>query len=178
MENALSQTMVDETHGNQQLTFMLSGEEYGVDILQVQEVKSWIATTPIPGTPDYILGVINLRGTIVPVVDLRIRFGADSVKFNDETVIIVVRVNCAVGNRTVGMVADAISEVYDLNSEDMKPPPDFGTTVSINYVRSLVSMPNGVVILLDVDKLISESIFGVIDQQADSIEVSSVDITH
>ena len=108
MENALSQTMVDETHGNQQLTFMLSGEEYGVDILQVQEVKSWIATTPIPGTPDYILGVINLRGTIVPVVDLRIRFGADSVKFNDETVIIVVRVNCAVGNRTVGMVADAI----------------------------------------------------------------------
>lgn len=178
MENVLATTPADESGRSQHLTFMLSGEEYGVDILQVQEVKSWVKTTPIPGTPDFVLGVINLRGTIVPVVDLRVRFAAKTAAYNDETVIIVVRVNCASGTRTVGMVADAISEVYDLKSDDVKAPPEFGTTVSVNYVKSLVSMPNGMVILLDVDKLVSESVFGVIDHQGGESEVAGAETTH
>src|ERR1700710_1335829 len=98
---------------DQFLTFMLDGEEYGVAILQVQEIKGWDKVTRIPHTPDYVLGVINLRGAVVPILDLRRRLGLGTVEFGPTTVVIVVRVNHGGNERTVGMVVDAVSEVYN-----------------------------------------------------------------
>src|SRR5271169_73812 len=115
---------MNTANGEQYLTFLLAGEEYGVDILRVQEIKGWDKVTRIPHTPDYVLGVINLRGAVVPIVDLRRRFGLETIEFGPTTVIIVMRVAGARHERTVGVVVDAVSEVYNVDPADMKPPPD------------------------------------------------------
>ena len=111
-----------ESASEQYLTFMLAGEEYGVAILQVQEIKGWDKGTRIPHTPEYVLGVINLRGAVVPILDLRRRLGLGSVEFGPTTVVIVVRVMNGRGERTVGVVVDAVSEVYNVDAADTKPP--------------------------------------------------------
>src|SRR5579871_3189460 len=109
--------------GEQFLTFMLAGQEYGVDILRVQEIKGWDKVTAIPHTPDYVLGVINLRGSVVPILDLRRRFGLPAMDFGPTTVIIVVRMTGS-DDRPVGIVVDAVSEVYNVNTAETKPPPE------------------------------------------------------
>ncbi len=139
---------------NQQyLTFMLAGEEYGVDILKVQEIKGWDSVTALPNTPPYVLGVINLRGAVVPVVDLRSRFGLPNVPFDRTTVIIVLRVS-ADKERTVGMVVDAVSEVYNIENDTLQPAPSFGTYISNDFVRGLAMLEKKMIILLDIDRLI------------------------
>jgi len=142
----------------QYLTFMLAGEEYGVDILRVQEIKGWDKVTRIPHTPDYVLGVINLRGAVVPILDLRRRFGLDSVDFGPTTVVIVVRITSGLAERTVGMVVDAVSEVYDVDAADTKPPPDVCGGVDTIFVKALATIEEKMLILLDIDRLISNSI--------------------
>ena len=102
------QAMGDNGEGEQYLTFMLAGEEYGVDILRVQEIKGWDNVTPIPNTPSYIKGVINLRGTIVPIIDLRERFSLETISYGPTTVVIVLKVNSDKGSRTMGIVVDAV----------------------------------------------------------------------
>jgi purine-binding chemotaxis protein CheW len=140
------------------LTFMLAGEEYGVDILRVQEIKGWDKVTRIPHTPDYVLGVINLRGAIVPILDLRRRFGLDTTEFGPTTVVIVVRVSGARDERTVGMVVDAVSEVYNVDVGDTKPPPDVCGSVDTIFVKALATVEDKMLILLDIDRLIGNSI--------------------
>jgi purine-binding chemotaxis protein CheW len=140
------------------LTFMLAGEEYGVDILRVQEIKGWDKVTRIPHTPDYVLGVINLRGAIVPILDLRRRFGLDTTDFGPTTVVIVVRVAGARAERTVGMVVDAVSEVYNVDVGDTKPPPDVCGSVDTIFVKALATVEDKMLILLDIDRLIGNSI--------------------
>jgi purine-binding chemotaxis protein CheW len=140
------------------LTFMLAGEEYGVDILRVQEIKGWDKVTRIPHTPDYVLGVINLRGAIVPILDLRRRFGLDTTEFGPTTVVIVVRVAGARDERTVGMVVDAVSEVYNVDVSDTKPPPDVCGSVDTIFVKALATVEDKMLILLDIDRLIGNSI--------------------
>jgi purine-binding chemotaxis protein CheW len=140
------------------LTFMLAGEEYGVDILRVQEIKGWDKVTRIPHTPDYVLGVINLRGAIVPILDLRRRFGLDTTEFGPTTVVIVVRVAGARVERTVGMVVDAVSEVYNVDVGDTKPPPDVCGSVDTIFVKALATVEDKMLILLDIDRLIGNSI--------------------
>jgi purine-binding chemotaxis protein CheW len=142
----------------QYLTFMLAGEEYGVDILRVQEIKGWDKVTRIPHTPEYVLGVINLRGAVVPILDLRRRFGLDAIEFGPTTVVIVVRVAGARGERTVGMVVDAVSEVYNVSAGDSKPPPDVCGSVDTVFVKSLATVEDKMLILLDIDRLIFNSI--------------------
>jgi len=110
----------------QYLTFMLAGEEYGVDILRVQEIKGWDKVTRIPHSPDYVLGVINLRGAVVPIVDLRRRFGLETIEFGPTTVIIVMRVAGARNERTVGVVVDAVSEVLHVPAHTLRPAPELG----------------------------------------------------
>ena len=110
--------------GNQYLTFMLAGEEYGVDILRVQEIKGWNSVTPIPNTPKYIKGVINLRGTIVPIIDMRERFNLEVIPYGLTTVVIVLRVESEKGSRIMGVVVDAVSEVYNISAEELKAAPD------------------------------------------------------
>ncbi len=146
----------------QYLTFMLAGEEYGVDILRVQEIKGWDKVTRIPHTPDYVLGVINLRGAVVPIIDLRRRFGLESIDFGPTTVIVVVRVAGGRDERTVGVVVDAVSEVYNVESADTKPPPDVCGSVDTVFVKALATVDEKMLILLDIDRLIGNSI---VDEQ-------------
>ncbi|HLW22969.1 MAG TPA: chemotaxis protein CheW [Steroidobacteraceae bacterium] len=140
------------------MTFMLAGEEYGVDILRVQEIKGWDKVTRIPHTPEYVLGVINLRGAVVPILDLRRRFGLETMEFGPTTVVIVVRVAGARDERTVGMVVDAVSEVYNVDAGDTKPPPDVCGSVDTIFVKALATVEQKMLILLDIDRLIGSSI--------------------
>jgi purine-binding chemotaxis protein CheW len=133
----------------QQLTFSLAGEEYGVDILAVREIRSWSRVTRIPQTPDYVLGVLNLRGAIVPVMDLRLRFGLQRESYGDDTVMIVV----AIGERLFGIVVDAVSDVVDIDPATIKPVPDMGAVVDTRYLKGLVTHVDRMVMLLDVEKL-------------------------
>lgn len=142
----------------QYLTFMLAGEEYGVDILRVQEIKGWDKVTRIPHTPDYVLGVINLRGAVVPILDLRRRFGLETIAFGPTTVVIVVRVMSGRDERTVGVVVDAVSEVYNVDAADTKPPPDVCGSVDTVFVKALATIEEKMLILLDIDRLIGNSI--------------------
>jgi purine-binding chemotaxis protein CheW len=142
----------------QYLTFMLAGEEYGVDILRVQEIKGWDKVTRIPHTPSYVLGVINLRGAVVPILDLRRRFGLETIDFGPTTVVIVVRASCGRDDRTVGVVVDAVSEVYNVDASDTKPPPDVCGGVDTVFVKALATIEEKMLILLDIDRLIGSSI--------------------
>jgi purine-binding chemotaxis protein CheW len=161
MSTARATTNGDKAAGEaneQYLTFMLAGEEYGVDILRVQEIKGWDKVTRIPHTPEYILGVINLRGAVVPILDLRRRFGLETIEFGATTVVIVIRVIGARGERTVGVVVDAVSEVYNVDPADTKPPPDVCGNVDTVFVKALATMDEKMLILLDIDRLIGSSV--------------------
>ena len=140
---------------NQYLTFILAGEEYGVDILRVQEVKGWESVTAMPNTPNYIKGVINLRGTIVPILDLRERFALESIPYGPRTVVIVLKVGEGVGGKVMGIVVDAVSDVYNVATQEMRPPPDFCSVISTDFVRGLATVGDKMVILLDSDKLLN-----------------------
>ena len=145
---------------NQYLSFFLGGEEYATNILSVQEIKGWDTVTRVPYSPDYILGVINLRGSIVPVVDLRVRFALPNAVFDAATVIIVVHVAGTRGDRIVGIVVDAVSDVYTLASENIKPPPDVMGSVDHLFVVGLASMDDKLVIILDIERLVTSSVQG------------------
>jgi purine-binding chemotaxis protein CheW len=143
---------------NQFLTFMLAGEEYGVDILRVQEIKGWESSTEIPNTPDYIQGVMNLRGTIVPIVDLRSRFELEQIEYSNTTVVIVLKTKSDDNEKTIGFIVDAVSDVYNLSEEQLKPSPDFGNAVSTEFVKGLATVDEKMLILLDIDHLIDADI--------------------
>ena len=133
----------------QQLTFDLAGEEYGVEILAVREIRGWSRVTRIPQTPAYLLGVLNLRGAIVPIMDLRLRFGLERESYGDSTVVIIV----AVAERLFGIVVDAVSDVVDIDPSAIKPVPDMGAVVDTRYLKGLATHVERMVMLLDVDKL-------------------------
>ena len=133
----------------QQLTFSLADEEYGVDILAVREIRGWSRGTRIPQTPDYLLGVLNLRGAIVPIMDLRLRFGLERESYGDNTVVIIV----ALAERLFGIVVDAVSDVVDIDPAAIKPVPDMGAVVDTRYLKGLATHVERMVMLLDVEKL-------------------------
>ena len=137
------------------LTFLLGGEEFGVDILRVQEIMVWSPVTVIPGTPEYLKGVINLRGAIVPIVDLRQRFGLEPEDYSDTTVVIVLRAGDLEEDLVVGMVVDAVSEVYKVDSKDIKRAPDFGTVVDSRFIANMAAVEEKLIILLDTNKLLN-----------------------
>ena len=141
--------------GEQFLTFIMAGEEYGVDILCVQEIRGWEQATPIPNAPPHIKGVINLRGAIVPIVDLRLCFGMSAIEYNELTVVIVLKVESATTSRTMGVVVDAVSDVYSIVSKQVKPAPDLGDAVNTSYIRGLVNIEEKMVVLLEIDKLLN-----------------------
>lgn len=143
------------TEGLQYLTFSLAGEEYGIDILKVQEIRGWAPVTKVPNAPPFVRGVMNLRGAIVPVIDLRLRFGLETMAYTKTTVVIVVTVQSASGSRIIGTVVDGVSDVLNPNAADIQPPPDFGTAVHTEFISGLVTIEAGMVMLLDVDRLLS-----------------------
>lgn len=144
----------DASPGSQYLTFVCAGEEYGVDILCVQEIKGWEGVTRVPYTPHYLLGVMNLRGVIVPVIDLRQRFQLEPRTPDSSTVVIVVRVRAGAAEKTAGIVVDAVSEVYTVAPADVKPTPDLGTAIDAACVRGLTPVDDKMVMLLDIDRLV------------------------
>lgn len=149
---------------NQYLTFLLGNEEYGVDILRVQEIKGWERATEIPNTPDYIPGVMNLRGTVIPIVDLRRRFELGAADYTSTTVVIVLRIEGETGTRTMGFVVDAVSDVYNVASDHVQPAPDFGSRVNTQFIKGLATVDEKMVILLDIDRLIGlDAVFSSLD---------------
>ncbi len=138
------------TDGRQYLTFALGAEEYGVEILKVQEIKGYSAITPIPNTPSYVKGVMNLRGSIIPIVDLRAKLSMAEAAYNQFTVIIVVRV----GAKTVGVVVDAVSDVLNIPLKDIQPTPDFGSQVDARFISGLAKASERLVVLLDIEKVL------------------------
>jgi len=147
---------VGEDAENQYLTFILSNEEYGVDILRVQEIRGWESVTTLPNAPEYIKGVINIRGTIVPIIDLRMRFGMKDVEYSPITVVIVLKVlNDEGRERVMGIVVDAVSDTYNIPEESLKPAPEFGDNIDLAYVKGLATVDEKMLILLDIDKLLN-----------------------
>ena len=133
------------------LTFTLGREEYGIDILKVQEIRGYEAVTTIANAPEFIKGVINLRGIIVPVVDMRIKFNLGSVTYDETTVVIILNV----AGRVVGMVVDGVSDVTALSADEIKPPPEFGSGLDTQYLQGLGTVDERMIILADIEKLIS-----------------------
>jgi purine-binding chemotaxis protein CheW len=142
-------------NGAQYLTFVCGGEEYGVEILRVQEIKGWDHVTRVPYAPAYVLGVMNLRGMIVPVVDLRARLNLEQRSFDASTVVIVVRVQSTRGEKTVGIVVDGVSEVYSVLADAIKPIPELGTAADGACVKGIANVEGKMVMLLDIDELVA-----------------------
>ncbi len=138
------------------LTFILQGEEYGVDILCVQEIRVWSSVTELPNKPDYIKGVINLRGVIIPIIDLRLRFGQPALDYNDQTVTIILNQQSKSTSMVVGIVVDAVSEVYKFTSQSIRKAPAFGNSIDGCFLKGLVSVEEKLIILLDSDSLLNE----------------------
>jgi purine-binding chemotaxis protein CheW len=147
----------EELDIRQYLTFGLGGEEYGVDILRVQEVKGWTEVTKIPRAPKWMSGVLNLRGVIVPIIDMRARFELGSAEFNRLTVIIVINVGTGAQARPIGIVVDQVSDVVDVDTAGIKPPPSFGTALDSSFLVGLADVSDKMVMLLDADKLLSDA---------------------
>src|SRR5579872_1243320 len=134
------------------LTFSLGHEEYGIELLKVQEIKGYSAITPIPNTPAHIKGVMNLRGAVIPIVDLRIRFGMEAIEYTQFHVIIVINV----GAKVIGLLVDAVSDVLNVGAEDMRPAPDFGAQADTRFISGMASAGDKVAVLLDTDTLLSD----------------------
>ncbi len=140
------------TDDNQFLTFNLGEELYGVDILRVQEIKGYTSVTKIPNTPPHIKGVLNLRGTIVPIVELRTKFGMPTIDYTAFTVIIVV----VVRDKVMGLVVDAVSDVLNIDKKDIQSPPQFGVKVDVSFLNGIGKSGDKLVALLDIDRMLSE----------------------
>lgn len=144
----------EEILSEQYLTFIMDEEEYGVDILAVQEIRGWESATPVPNSPSYLQGVINLRGTIVPIIDLRDRFNLEPVEYGAETVVVVLKINLEKGSRTMGIIVDAISDVYDVPLDDIRMT-GLGDNRNSQFIKGLVTVDKNMVILLELDKLLT-----------------------
>jgi purine-binding chemotaxis protein CheW len=142
------------------LTFTLGAEEYGVDILKVQEIRGYGTVTRIPDAPEFIKGVINLRGTIVPVVDMRIKFKLGKVEYNTLTVMIILNV----ANRVVGMVVDGVSDVVALGAGQIRPAPELGAAVDAQFFTGIGTLDNRMLILVDIEKLMSSAEMALVAQ--------------
>jgi purine-binding chemotaxis protein CheW len=140
---------------SQFLTFTLGQEQYGVDILRVQEIRGWHAVTRVPNAPAHMLGVLNLRGTIVPIIDMRMRFRLSNVEYTPVTVIIVLSVQTASGTHVFGIVVDGVSDVLDVKASEVKVKPDFGAAVNTDFINGLATVGDNMVMLLDIDKLMN-----------------------
>jgi len=145
--------------GSEFLTFTLGDEEYGVDILKVQEIRGYDAVTKIANAPEFIKGVVNLRGIIVPIVDMRIKFKLGKVEYNQFTVVIILNV----AGRVVGMVVDSVSDVIMLSPDKIRPAPDFSAQFDIGYLIGLGTVDQRMLILVDIEKLMSGSDMGLMD---------------
>jgi purine-binding chemotaxis protein CheW len=148
--------------GGEFLTFKLGNEEYGMDILKVQEIRGYDAVTVIANTPEFIKGVINLRGIIVPIVDLRIKFQLGKVDYDQFTVVIILNLN----HRVVGIVVDSVSDVLSLTPEQIKAAPSLSAALDTRYIMGLGTVDERMLILVDIEKLMSGTEMALMDEAA------------
>ena len=137
------------------LTFSLSNESYGVDVLKVREIIRFLKITPVPQMPAYVKGVINLRGKVLPVIDLRLKFGLDAAEATERTCIVVVRVLANGHDITLGMIVDSVEEVINLNEAEIEETPEFGAKVDTAYLMGMAKVKGAIKTLLDIDKVVS-----------------------
>ncbi len=147
---------------NEFLSFTLGKEEYGIDILKVQEIRGYDAVTVLANTPEFIKGVINLRGIIVPIVDMRIKFNLGNVTYDQLTVVIILNV----AKRVVGMVVDGVSDVISLTSEQIKPAPEFGASLDTQYIMGLGTLDDRMIILADIERLMTSNDMALVEATA------------
>ncbi|HBV40004.1 MAG TPA: chemotaxis protein CheW [Erwinia sp.] len=148
-----------ETVGQEFLVFTLGDEEYGIDILKVQEIRGYDQVTRIANTPAFIKGVTNLRGVIVPIIDLRVKFAQPDVVYNDNTVVIVLNLE----QRVVGIVVDGVSDVLSLTTDQIRPSPEFAVTMSTEYLTGLGALGERMLILVDIEKLLNSDEMALMD---------------
>ncbi|MBM4350473.1 MAG: purine-binding chemotaxis protein CheW [Deltaproteobacteria bacterium] len=148
------------------LTFSLAGEEYGIGILKIKEIIGMMAITTVPRTPAFVKGVINLRGKVIPVVDLRLKFGMEEMGYTERTCIIVVEIAGQGGSVLIGIVVDSVSEVLNIKSTDIEETPTFGAKLDTDYILGMAKMNGGVKILLDIDKVLSAEEVTILDKAA------------
>ena len=137
------------------LTFTLADEEYGIGILKIKEIIRMLPITTVPQTPEFVKGVINLRGKVIPVIDLRLRFGMGEIEYTERTCIIVVEIESQAGKVMIGIVVDSVSEVLNIKGEDIEDTPTFGTKLNTEYILGMAKMEGGGKILLDIDRVLS-----------------------
>ena len=165
METAVSsEVQAGAMTGGQYLTFALGDEEYGIELLKVQEIKGYSAITPIPNTPAHVKGVMNLRGAVIPIIDLRARFGMQTIEYNKFNVIIVINV----GSRIMGLLVDAVSDVLNVGAEDVRPAPDFGTRADTRFISGMASAGDKIAVLLNLENLLSEADLTISEQVPDT----------
>ena len=161
--NIINKTSADVTTGAREyLTFRLGEEEYGIDILKVQEIRGYEQPTRIANAPEFIKGVVNLRGTIVPIVDMRLRFNCSEVEYNAFTVVIILNLR----NRVVGIVVDSVSDVMELAAEAIRPAPDIESAIDNGCILGLGSVGERMLILLDIEKLMGNVDMGLVASEA------------
>jgi purine-binding chemotaxis protein CheW len=148
-----------ETGANEFLAFTLGREEYGIDILKVQEIRGYEQVTRIANAPEFVKGVVNLRGIIVPIVDMRIKFNLGEPTYDQFTVVIILNI----GGRIMGMVVDSVSDVITLKPEQVKPAPEMGTSFDTDFLIGLGTLDERMLILIDIDRLMSSAEMGLIE---------------
>ncbi|MBT9612996.1 MAG: chemotaxis protein CheW [Burkholderiales bacterium] len=158
-ETSPSSNSADNDATREFLTFTLGTEEYGIDILKVQEIRGYDAVTHIANTPEFIKGVINLRGVIVPIVDLRIKFNLGTAGYNPFTVVIILNV----AGRVIGIVVDGVSDVTILDSAQIKPPPELASTLDTHFIQGLGTKDDRMIILIDIEALLTSPAMELID---------------
>jgi purine-binding chemotaxis protein CheW len=153
-------SQVQTENDGKYLTFQLAGEGYGIGILKVREIIGMLPVTPVPQTPLFLKGVINLRGQVIPVVDLRLKFGLPEEEYTERTSIIVVEVKGLTANIPIGIVVDTVSEVINIQAHEIEPAPAFGSTIDMNFILGMAKTGDGVKILLNIDLVLSAEELG------------------
>lgn len=148
------------------LTFTLASEDYGIGILKVKEIIGIMAITTVPQTPDYVKGVINLRGKVIPVIDLRLKFAMEDMAYTERTCIIVVEISGGGNKILMGILVDSVSEVLNIKSGDIEDAPNFGSRLNTDYILGMAKMGERVKILLDIDKVLSDAEFAAVSVAA------------
>jgi purine-binding chemotaxis protein CheW len=146
---------VEDTKAGKYLTFKLSAEDYGISLLKVREIIGMMPITSVPRTPSFVKGVINLRGKVIPVTDLRLRFGIQEIEYTERTCIIVVEIRAAESTVQMGIVVDAVTEVLPVRAEEIESAPEFGASVDTRYILGMANMEGAVKILLDIDRVLT-----------------------
>jgi len=148
------------------LTFSMASEEYGIGILKIKEIIGMMSITTVPQTPEFIKGVINLRGKVIPVIDLRLRFGMTANDYTERTCIIVVEIPGVSGTVMIGIVVDSVSEVLSIKGDEIEETPTFGTKLNTDYILGMAKMDGGVKILLDIDRVLSRDEMNMLEEAA------------